>query len=175
MIKWRVMIDSRPKYIWNLSRFGHYEADLIVWKQLTKPVLLVLIEKKTRFKICVKLPNKSPKTVIEIIKKYVKYLSIKSITFDNWVEFMYHLDLWIPTYFCYPFHSREKAQVERWNRDYRRFFPKKTNFEKISQIKIDIITEKINNMPMKVLDFKSPSEMFRKYMKFHSLVSVFTL
>lgn len=162
-IKHRVMIDLRPEKISMLVEFGHYEADLIVGPQWTKEVLLVLIEKQTRWKIATKLPNKKAKTVEKVLKEHIKRLCIKSITFDNGLEFANHYRLWIPTYFSHPYHSREKSQVERWNRDYRKFFPKKTQRKKISQNRIDTITEKLNTMPMKVLGFKTPNEVFHTH------------
>ena len=174
-IKHRVFIDARPERISKLQEFWHREADLIVWPQWTKEVLLVLIEKTTRCKIASKLPDKKAKTVEKRIMEIIKRLKIKSITFDNWVEFSNHYKLWIPTYFSHPYHSREKAQVERWNRDYRRFFPKWTQRKKISQKEIDKITEKLNNMPMKVLEFNTPNEMFVKYSYLFSQVSGLTL
>lgn len=175
IIKHRVFVDFRPEIISKLLEFWHYEADLIVWPQWTKEVLLVVIEKMSRWKMAIKLLNKKAKTVEEILKKWIKILWIKSITFDNGVEFANHYKLWIPTYFSNPYHSREKAQVERWNRDYRRYFPKKTERKKISQKEIDKITEKLNNMPMKVLKFKTPNEIFQLHTNKYFQVSVFTL
>jgi transposase, IS30 family len=175
IIKNRVFVDFRPEKISKLLEFNHYEADLIVWPQWTKEVLLVIIEKVSRWKMAIKLPNKKAKTVEDILRKWIYILWIKSITFDNWVEFANHYKLWIDTYFSNPYHSREKAQVERGNRDYRRFFPKKTERKKISQKEIDKITEKLNNMPMKVLKFKTPNEIFHLHTHKTFPVSVFTL
>lgn len=174
-IKHRVFIDMRPERISKLLEFGHWEADLIVGPQGSKPVLLVLIEKTTRRKIAKKLPNKKAGTIEEVLRTRVQKLNTKSITFDNWLEFANHYKLGIDTYFSHPYHSREKAQVERGNRDYRRFFPKKTKRKKISQKEIDKITNKLNNMPMKVLKFQSPNEVFLKHFKKLSQVSDFTL
>lgn len=175
IIKNRVFIDCRPEIISKLLQFGHYEADLIVWPQWTKEVILVFIEKVSRLKIARKLPNKKAETIEKETKKWIKILWMKSITFDNGTEFANHYKLWIPTYFTNPYHSREKWQVERWNREYRRYFPKKTERKKISQKEIDKITIKINNKPMKVLDFKCPIEIYQSHFKKFSLVSVFTL
>lgn len=175
IIKHRVFVDFRPEKISKLLEFWHYEADLILWPQETKEVLLVIIEKVTRWKMAMKLPNKKAFTVEQVLRKWIKMLDIKSITFDNGVEFANHYKLWIPTYFSNPYHSREKAQVERWNRDYRRYFPKKTIRKKISQTEIDKITEKLNNMPMKVLKFKTPNEIFQSYTNKYFQVSVFAL
>lgn len=174
-IKYRKFIDVRPENISKLLEFGHREADLIVGPQWSKPVLLVLIEKTTRWKIAKKLPDKRAETVEKILESRVEILGIKSITFDNWLEFANHYKLWIHTYFSHPYHSREKAQVERWNRDYRRFFPKWTDRKKISQKEIDKITDKLNNMPMKVLKFKTPNEVFKSHYKNFSQVSCLTL
>lgn len=174
-IKYRKFIDVRPEKISKLTEFWHREADLVVWPQWTKEVLLVIIEKKTRRKIAKKLPNKKAITIEKTLEKRVKILWIKSITFDNWLEFANHYKLGVPTYFSHPYHSREKAQVERGNRDYRRFFPKWTLRKKISQKEIDKITNKLNNMPMKVLDFETPNETYSKYSKLFFQVSCLTL
>ena len=174
-IKDRIFIDDRPKEIWLLTEFWHWEADLIVGPKWTKEVLLTIIEKKSRRKIAKKLPNKKAINVELMLKCRIKKLWIKSITFDNWLEFANHYKLWIPTYFSNPYHSREKAQIERCNREYRRYFPKWTIRKKISQKEIDKVTNKLNNKPMKVLDFGTPNEVLSKYFTLFSSVSVLTL
>jgi len=68
------MIDARPEKISKLLEFGHYEADLIVGPQSTKEVLLVIIEKVSRWKIARKLPNKKAETVEKVLKERIKYL-----------------------------------------------------------------------------------------------------
>ena len=174
-IKDRVFIDKRPKRIWLLTEFGHWEADLIVWPKWTKEVLLTIIEKKSRRKIAKKLENKKAISIEIVLKSRIQSLWIKSITFDNWLEFANHYRLWIPTYFSNPYHSREKAQIERWNREYRRYFPKWTKRKKISQKEIDKVSDKLNNKPMKVLGFETPNEILSKYFTLFSSVSVLTL
>lgn len=174
-IKNRVFVDARPEKISQLKEFWHREADLIVWPQWTTEALLVIIEKVTRKKVAIKLPNKIAETVENVLKEQIEKRNIKSITFDNGVEFSNHYKLWIPTYFSHPYHSWEKAQIERGNRDYRRFFPKWTLRKKIPQKEIDKITNKLNNMPMKVLYFNTPNETFSKYSNLQPQVSVFTL
>ena len=174
-IKDRVFIDDRPKKIWLLTEFGNREADLIVGPKWTKEVLLTIIEKKSRRKIAKKLPNKKAINVELTLKNRIKNLWIKSITFDNGLEFANHHKLGIPTYFSNPYHSREKAQIERCNREYRRYFPKWTIRKKISQKEIDNVTNKLNNKPMKVLDFNTPNEVLSTYFTLFSSVSVLTL
>jgi len=163
-IKFRTFIDLRPKIIGLKREFGHYECDLIMWKKTSSFCLLVLIEMKTRFKIVHLLPNKWADYVEELLHLYIKKYSIKSITFDNWTEFANHFKLWVPTYFCHPHSPREKPQVERGNGNIRRYFPKWTDFSKVTQEQIDFVVQKLNNRPMKCLKYQTPSSMFKKFL-----------
>ena len=171
-IKFRTFIDFRPKIIGLKRQFWHYECDLVMWSKASPYCLLVLIEMRTRFKIVHLLPNKWADYVEELLHKYIKKYSIKSITFDNWSEFANHFKLWIPTYFCHAHSPREKPQVERGNRNIRRYFPKWTDFSKITQEQIDFALQKLNNRPMKCLKYKTPSYMFEKLL---SKVALLTL
>lgn len=161
-IKYRTFIDLRPKIIGLKRQFGHYECDLVMWSKTSSYCLLVLIEMKTRFKIVHLLPNKWADYVEELLHEYIKKYSIKSITFDNWSEFANHFKLWIPTYFCHAHSPREKPQVERWNRNIRRYFPKWTDFSNVAQEQIDFAVQKLNNRPMKCLNYQTPANMFKK-------------
>ena len=144
--------------------FGHYEADLIVWPKGTKAVLLTLTEKASRLKLAYRLPSKSPSEVLKKLHPVIKQFGIKSITFDNWIEFMYHYRLGIPTYFCHPYHSREKGQVEYTNKLYRIFIPKWTDLSKYMQEDIDLITSNLNNRPMVCLDYETPLKIFHSFL-----------
>ena len=171
-IKFRTFIEFRPKIIASKREFGHYECDLIMGCKSSSYCLLVLIEMKTRFKIVHLLPNKWADYVEELLHEYIKKYSIKSITFDNWSEFSNHFKLWIPTYFCHAHSPREKPQVERWNRNIRRYFPKWTDFSKVTQEQIDFALQKLNNRPMKCINYQTPSNMFKKLL---SQVAVLTI
>lgn len=160
LIPHRTLIGERPAIVASRTQPWHYECDLIVWPQTTKHAILTVIEMCTRKSHAWILPNKSPSTVYEILKKFVQENVVESITFDNWVEFMYHYKLWIPTYFCHPYSSREKPQIERRNRDYRRTIRKWTSLQNITQEYLDRTTERINNTPMICLNYSTPQYMF---------------
>jgi IS30 family transposase len=162
IIKHRVMIDARPIIIWRKKEYGHYEVDLVMWKQSTKACLLVLIEMVTRYKIVYRLPNKEAEWVEIKLKEAIQKYSIRSMTFDNGSEFAGHIHLWIPTYFCYPHSPRQKPQVERWNRNIRWYYPKWTDFRKVQQEEIDIAVQKLNMRPMKCLEWIQPYTLFYK-------------
>jgi len=164
LIPYRTRIDARPESISKLMSFGHYEADLIVWPKGTKAVLLTLTEKASRLKLAYRLVSKSPSEVLKKLHPVIKQFGIKSITFDNWIEFMYHYRLGIPTYFCHPYHSREKGQVEYTNKLYRIFIPKWTDLSKYMQEDIDLITSNLNNRPMVCLDYETPLKIFHSFL-----------
>lgn len=160
-IIWRVFIDERPKEIWDKLENGHYECDTVIWKRWwDKEILLVLLEKKTRYMVVSKIKDKSAKWTNEKLWEWISDLWVKSITFDNWHEFWWHYKLWIPTYFCHPYSSWEKGQVEYGNRLIRRWLPKKTNFSNVNDEYIQYIIRKINSTPRKCLWWNTPEEIF---------------
>jgi len=84
------------------------------------------------------------------------------MTYDNGSEFCYHEkvneQLNMQSYFCKPYHAWEKSTVENINGLIRRFFPKGTNFDNITDEQIQYVENWINNRPMKILGFKTPNQ-----------------
>lgn len=76
-------------------------------------------------------------------------LSIFTITNDNGVEFGKHQDLEkrlkIPIFFTFPYHSWERGTNENTNGLIRQFFPKKTNFDDITDEEIKEVETMLNN------------------------------
>lgn len=163
LIPQRVWIDARPKIVELRLEAWHYECDLIVSKKWCKTVILTIIDMLTRKSMAWVLTNKSPTWVIEKLVSYIDKNNVKSITFDNGIEFMYHYKLWIPTYFCHPYSSREKWQIERRNRDYRWVYKKWSSLSRVTQKHLDATTKRINNTPMICLGYRTPHEIFTNY------------
>jgi IS30 family transposase len=69
----------------------------------------------------------------------------------------------LKVYFCHSYHSREKATNENTNWLIRQFLPKRTNFEKISEEKLQKIVKLINNRPRERLWFLSPIEVYKTF------------
>lgn len=164
MKKWsriinRMSIDMRPLYINNPRERWHYECDFIESIKGDKTVILRLIDRYSRRRIAIKLEHKWAELVRDTIKKCINEYWIKSITFDNDLSFGLHWQLWIDTYFCNPYSSREKWLVEWSNSEYRKPRPKKTVLKNISQFDLDKYTSYLNNRPMKCLQWKSSYEV----------------
>ena len=88
----------------------------------------------------------------------------QSITYDNGTENSFHEltnnILRTKSYFCNPYHSWEKGTVENIIGIIRRYYPKKTDWNKVSQCALNKVARFINNRPMKLLGFKTPYQVF---------------
>lgn len=161
-----MLINNRPDAINKREEFGHWECDLMMFKQGIKSNLITLRERKTRFIIAIKNLNKTASgtalTLISTVKNIKKY--IKSITFDQGSEFNKYQ--WIKDcintdiYFCKPASPYQKGAVENGNGVIRAELPREFDIAKLKQKHIASIISEINNRPLKCLDYKTPQENF---------------
>lgn len=162
----RVSIKERPAEIEDRKEFGHFEADCVVSSRSGKGALLTVAERLSRYTIIAKLEEKtSSRTNLALslaLSTYDKEL-LKSITYDNGLEFAGHKEVNnvydLTSYFCEPYHSWEKGTIENRNGVIRYYFPKGTDFSKITEEQIKYVQDKINNRPMKLLGFRTPKEV----------------
>jgi len=155
----RVGIEDRPLGAANRSQYGHYEADTVVSGKCGTGAILVLIERKSR-RVCLwKLKGMKPAPCAEYLRKATEVLNVKSITFDNGIENIYHQDIGVPTYFCDPYSSWQKGSVENVNKMIRRYIPKGTDMIHVSQLHLDWIADRINKKPRKILGYRSAYEV----------------
>ena len=105
-----VSILFRPDDVAHRRQFGHWEADLMLFKQkLGQNNVTSLVERVSRFTVILKNPNKRTKPVMGKIMKSLKDLPLiarRSITFDRGTEFVSwpHLqaEIGTQTWFCDP-------------------------------------------------------------------------
>ena len=163
-------IEERPSEVEVREEFGHWEGDLIVGKD-NKGYLFSLVERKLRIGFLFIFPNKKSKHVVNTLNylesKYGKNLFrkiFKSITFDNGNEFSDSIgmvsDGRIIVYYAHPYSSYERGSNENWNGFVRRFLPKGSNFEVLKEDTLKKIEDCINNMPRKLLGYKTPMELW---------------
>lgn len=165
-------ITDRPYYINDRSEVGHWEMDLVVGKKGSSPVLLTLTERVTRQELIFKLPDKKAATVCSLFdqleKKMPKFKEkFRSITTDNGSEFLVleklqksihggkRFDVW----YCHSYAAWEKGSNENHNRMIRRWFPKGTDFSKITKKQVAAVQNWMNNYPRRILNWNTPNEM----------------
>ena len=162
----RVSIHDRPAEA-DGKRFGDWEMDLVIGKG-QKSAVLTVIERSTNMFMQSKLNSKKPDevaaSVYRLLFPFKKH--VLTITTDNGVEFMNHE--WIAkklnttVYFADPYCSGQKGGIENTNKLLRQYFPKGTDFNKVSQAELDATQHKINRRPREKLNFKSPKNVFYK-------------
>jgi len=173
----RTFIDDRPKSVGLRRFFGDWEVDFIVSGKRGSGALLVLVERKSRYVIIVKLLDRKVATINFVLERLVgAQLHVRSITIDNDVCFRHHPQmsqiLGAPIFFCHPYHSWEKGQVEKMNQMIRRFIPKGTNIAKVSEKKIAWVQDILNGRPYKCLGFYTPAEVAAEHPKLKKFVAL---
>ena len=164
----RVWIEDREEEINLRLVFGHWESDSVVWSKTSAYVLHVSVERLSRYTRIKKIKRWSLETAEAMIKIWEWYPrnARKSTTPDNWSEFtkreLVKDKLGMNFYFTRPYCSGDKWTVERINGFIRRFLCKKTDFDNVTDEKIQEIEDWINNRPMKVLNYETPKKVFEE-------------
>jgi len=161
----QVSIDNRPKHIDLRQEIGHWEGDLVIGKN-HKSAIGTIVERKTRFALILKLKSKKANEVAKEFSKILNKLNPifkKTMTYDNGIEMARHEKITQNTgmkiYFAHPYSSWERGTNENTNGLIRRYLPKGTDFNKIDEKQLQIIQEKLNNRPRKIIGYKTPKEM----------------
>ncbi|MBC7510943.1 MAG: IS30 family transposase [Ferruginibacter sp.] len=89
---------------------------------------------------------------------------LRTMTFDNDQAFGLHQEiaqeLNIKTFFTRPYTSQDKGSVENRNGVIRRFYPKKTDFTKVSANDVKKVEKMISNRPVRKFNYKTPNEVY---------------
>lgn len=164
-------ITDRPERIQRREEYGHWEMDLVVGRAGTAACLLTLTERKKREELIFKLPNKRAETVRAVFDRMERSMGkqafrekFKSITTDNGPEFLEYEklrrsslgDVRFQVWYCHSYAAWEKGSNENHNRMIRRWFPKGTDFTKVTKKQVADIQHWMNSYPRKVLDWKTP-------------------
>jgi len=150
--------------------YGHWEGDFIVSKRNTQ-VLLVLVEKWSKVKRLMLLPNRNNEVVNAAIASLLDGYTVKTLTLDNDIAFRKWRELesalGASVYFCHPYHSWEKGLVENTNRWIRVFVPKRTDLSSYTAEDIRAIETWFNHLPSESLHGATPYEkmMEKEYQK----------
>jgi len=163
-IRGRVSIDERPEIVAERSRTGDWEADTVIGKP-GGPVLLTLAERRTRYSIIAKAPDKSAQAVTDALLTALQpHADLVHTLYDNGKEFAYHQTvakgLDAQGYFAHPYHSWERGLNENTNGLIRQYLPKGTDFRTLTLEKLRSIMDRLNNRPRKCLGFKTPNQLF---------------
>ena len=163
----RTSIEQRPAIVASKRRIGDWEADTIIGGR-HQGGLLSLVERKSKLTRLHKLETKAAAEMKDASIALLRPLMerVHTITVDNGKEFCQHEQitaaLQAPIYFAHPYASWERGLNENTNGLVRQYFPKKSDFAKITNAEVKRVTELLNNRPRKTLGYRTPNEVFFK-------------
>lgn len=161
-------IEERPKEIEDRIIPGHWEGDLIVGKN-NRSALGTLVERTTRTVILIPIKNREAETVAKAFAKEVKKLPQQmklSMTYDQGREMAQHKLFTkitgIKVYFAHPRSPWERGTNENTNGLIRQYFPKGTDFHKVSRYEVKRAQHQLNGRPRKTLNYQTPYSVFNQ-------------
>jgi len=168
-IKNRVSIDERPKVVDEKTRIGDWEIDLVIGKGHSG-ALVTIVERKTKFTVSMRINDKTAETVtaatIALLTPFKD--SVLTITADNGKEFAYHeriaKALGAKVYFADPYSSWQRGLNENTNGLLRQYWPKITDFKKVSQKEVSTVITELNKRPRKILGYETPAKLMAEHM-----------
>jgi len=159
-------IDNRPKIIELRKRLGDWEGDSVESID-HKPGINTLVDRKSGLVFITKLRAKTAEATMLVMKERFEYLPKKlkfTVTLDNGSE---NSDwetieniIGLKCFYANPYHSWERGTNENTNGLIRDYFPKKTDFDMITNEEISFVENELNNRPRKRLGWKTPLEVF---------------
>ena len=166
-----VSIEQRPEEVAERKTPGHFEADLMAFKQNSQ-FILVAHERLSRKAFVHRQPDKTSRSVCSRLTKTLGKLPEnmrKSITYDNGPEFALHhkinASLGTKSYFCHIRSPWEKGGVENTIGRLRRHLPRHTDVKAMSHQAIAKLVKQHNQTPRKCLGYLTPNEAFDKQIK----------
>lgn len=160
-------IRKRPKEVYSRKTFGHWELDTVVSPQGKRGCLATFAERKTRFYMALKIPDRTAFSMEKAIKHLYQHLpdnAFLTATTDRGGEFAcfenIKRDLNLTLFFADPYCPHQRGTNEYSNGLLREFFPKGTDFAGVSQRQISNSLLLINQRPRKCLGWISPFQAF---------------
>lgn len=161
-------IEERPKEVEDRIIPGHWEGDLIVGKN-NRSALGTLVERTTRTTILIPVKSREAEVVAKAFAKEVKKLPQQmklSMTYDQGREMAQHKLFTkitgVKVYFAHPSSPWERGTNENTNGLIRQFFPKGTDFNKVSRYEVKKVQDLLNGRPRATLGFKKPYQVFNQ-------------
>ena len=162
-------IEHRPPEVEDRQTFGHWEADLLIFRRdHGKANLTSMIERQTRFTVLLPNPDRQSNALVEQIGQAWQGLpegSCRTVTFDRGTEFAaYGLladQVGTDAYFCDPHSPWQKGAVENANGRIRRFLPGERNLAELAEDELRRISATLNATPRRCLGYRTPQEAFQ--------------
>lgn len=168
-------IHNRPAAVASREEFGHWEADLMIFRREHGPAnVATVIERKTRFTVLFRNNDRRSKPIMARLISLMSPLpqsARRSLTFDRGLEFVswreLEAGLGAHAWFCDPQAPWQKGSVENMNKRVRRYLPSDTIILTVPDREMASLCDRLNATPRKCLGFRTPAEAFRDQLLDH--------
>jgi transposase, IS30 family len=164
-------IEERPQEVADRIIPGHWEGDMLVGKR-NMTAIGTLVERTTRMTFLAKLNNLDAMTVRKSFEEEFRQLPKglkRTLTYDQGPEMSEHRlftkNTDITVYFAHPRSPWERGTNENTNALLRQYFPKGTDFSKLSKNKLKEVQDELNDRPRKTLGWFTPHEKFAELLR----------
>ena len=159
-------IEDRPKVVDKRSRIGDWEDDLIV-SRASKPCIKSVNERKSGVVFFGKTQDGTAESCDAVLFEKLNKVPeeyVQTLTRDRGSENKKYeaveRRLGLSVYFAHAYCSYERGSNENCNGLLRRYFPKKTDWSKITDEQIAQAEYLINTRPRKRFGGRTPAEVF---------------
>ena len=166
-----ISIEERPAEVAERTVPGHWEGDLILGAG-NRTALGTLVERTTRTVLLVPLRAKDAASVRRAFERRLRAVPRQmklSLTYDQGKEMAEHelfaANTRMKVYFAHPHSPWERGTNENTNGLIRQYFPKGTDFSKVSRYRIRKVQDELNGRPRKTLGWKTPFEAFNELLQ----------
>jgi IS30 family transposase len=165
-------IENRPAEVGSRESFGHWEADLLIFrKEHGKANVTSLMERTSRFTFLLANEDKRSAAVLAGIAEALRGLpeeARRTITFDRGSEFAGYAaldrDLAVEAYFRDPHSPWQKGGVENANGRVRRFLPRHCEPDALARVRLRRLADRLNDTPRRCLGYRTPREVFEQHL-----------
>jgi len=162
-LRGELSISQRPAEAADRAVPGHWEGDLLCGSKNSQ--IATLVERRSRFVMLVKMPDKNSVSVADALAQHVRRLPQelrRTLTWDRGIEMASHerfrLATQMQVYFCDPYSPWQRGSNENTNGLLRQYFPKRTDLSVHSQEHLDMVAARLNGRPRQTLNWRCPAE-----------------
>lgn len=156
-------ISRRPAEAEDRAVPGHWEGDLVIGSDM-RSCLVTLVERSTRFLLARRLELHPTDLVTAELADMIEGLPDalrRSVTWDQGAEMAGHVSFTertgVKVYFCDPHSPWQRGTNENTNGLIRDYFPKGTDFSKVTDGEVREMQDQLNGRPRETLGWKMPA------------------
>lgn len=159
-------ISRRPAEAADRAVPGHWEGDLVVGGD-GRSCLITLVERTTRLALLRRLelhPTDLVTSELADMVSGVPAALLRSVTWDQGCEMASHAafteETGVKVFFCDPHSPWQRGTNENTNGLVREYFPKGTDFSRVTDDEVRECQDQLNGRPRKALGWRTPAEAY---------------